>query len=74
MEDDLWDARNALERLMQKKDQVSNALDTEKAKVISLSRDKSFVLEEKKLALQEKELALEAKRKFEEEKDKLDEE
>ena len=59
---------------MQEKDQVSTALEKEKAKVASLIREKSSVLEGKKLAVQEKELALEAKIKFEEEKVKSDEE
>ena len=51
MEDELRDARNASKRLMQEKYQVSNALKTKRAKVISLSQEKSSVLEEKRRAL-----------------------
>ena len=74
MEDELKDALNASKRLMQEKDRVSTTLEKEKAKVASLTQEKSSILEGKKLALQEKELALKAKSKSEEEKVKSDEE
>ena len=74
LEDELRDARSASEKLKQEKDQVSIALEAEKAKVTSLAQEKSSALKEKKLAIQEKELAIEATRKSKEEKVKSDEE
>ena len=74
LEDELKDTQSTSDKLKQEKDQVSNALGVERAKVTSLTQEKSSAFEEKKLAILEKASALEAKRKFEEEKSKLDEE
>ena len=74
LEDELKDARSASDKLKQEKDKVSNALGAERAKVTSLTQEKSSAFEEKKLALMEKASSLEAKRKSEEEKSKLNEE
>ena len=58
MEDELKNARNDSERLAQEKDQVSTALESEKAKVITLTQEKILVLEAKKKYDEEKLKAL----------------
>ena len=63
LEDELKDAPSTSNNLKQEKDPISNALGAERAKLASLTQEKSFAFEEKKLALLEKALALEAERK-----------
>ena len=74
MEDELKEARTSSEKLQQEKIEVSTALGVERARLVSLEKEKSLAIREKASALEAKELALAAREKLEEEKARLDEE
>ena len=74
MEDELKEARKSSEKLQQEKTEISTALGVEKARLVSLEKEKSLAIQEKTSALEAKELALAAQKKSEEEKARLAEE
>ena len=54
LEDELEESQSLSDKLRKENDKVHNVLGVEKAKVASLTKEKSSALEEKKLALREK--------------------